>query len=111
MISLKNNVLECRFDEDTGMLSEVLHGGMKIQTCGLDFDFGADGKMVNGLFEYGSMLDFRTWNLPGVKPTGKAFGLKPVRLLKEEDRLTAIYETGPAEVSMRAKLLPEALEV
>ncbi|MBP5295134.1 MAG: hypothetical protein J6Y95_05370, partial [Lachnospiraceae bacterium] len=111
MVYLKNNMLECGFDEETGMLREILHGGMRIRINGLDFDFGADERMVNGLFAYESMLDFRTWNLPRVSPTGKAFGLKPIRFLKEEDRLTAVYESGPAEVSMRAKLLPEALEV
>ena len=66
MITLQNDFLCCRFDDD-GTLRSISHGGMDLPFSGLGFDFGRDEEMATGMLGYESMLEFRTWNLPDIR--------------------------------------------
>ncbi len=99
MITLHNTQLSCTFSDD-GRLLRVDKGGLSLPFTGLAFDFGCDEAMVNGLLRYESMLDFRTWNLPDIRPTGKAFGISPVEVTSDRNSLTAVYELPQAKVAL-----------
>lgn len=84
MIRLRNENLCCRFDEAWGKLLAVEAHGLTIPFDGLAFDFGCNGEMALGLLTYESMLEFRTWNLPKIQPTGREFTLQPERTAEGE---------------------------
>lgn len=93
MILLKNDFLSCQFD-DNGSLKNIAHANMSLPFSGLGFDFGRDEEMVTGMLGYESMLEFRTWNLPDIRPTGKAFGLTPSSVKAEGNSLVVSYDLG-----------------
>lgn len=111
MIILENANLSCSFDSISGQLCQVRRDGLNLPFTGFSFDFGCDGKMVNDLLRYESMLEFRTWNLPDIKPTGKRFALSPVSVEPEKDQLTVTYRLPMAQVQVCYALKARFLKV
>ncbi len=111
MITLKNEYMTCSFDENKGQLREISRGGLTLGFDGLGFDFGCDEKMAVGLLEYQSMLEFRTWNLPGIVPTGAEFDLIPAEYTYDEKSFTADFHLEKARVKLYYELEGEALRV
>lgn len=97
---LNNDFLSCEFN-DSGALISVSRKGLTIPMAGLGFDAGCNEQMVNGLLDYDSMLEFRTWNLPDIRPTGKRFTLAPDAVYSRgENSLTMVYTVGEQEYSL-----------
>lgn len=111
MIGLRNAHFSCTFDEKKGQLLEIRREGLTLPFAGFGFDFGCDGEMAVGLLEYESMLEFRTWNLPAIKPTGKAFGLLPAAVTPVEGGLDVLYRLPKAEVTVSYRLESRWLKV
>ena len=111
MIILKNAKLCCSFDADTGRLTQISRDGLVLPFTGFSFDFGCDGSMVNGLLEYESMLEFRTWNLPNIQPTGKEFPLSPVAVSADESQVTVTYQLPQSQVQVCYTLCETYLQV
>ena len=109
MITLQNDFLCCRFDDD-GTLRSISHGGMDLPFSGLGFDFGRDEEMATGMLGYESMLEFRTWNLPDIRPTGKAFDLAPDALKAQGDTLVVSYGLKKNAVDVVYTLCPKYLK-
>ncbi|MEZ3427768.1 MAG: hypothetical protein K1W13_10245 [Lachnospiraceae bacterium] len=110
MITLQNKSLACDFDDVTGRLTQIRRGSLTLPFCGLAFDFGCNEKMATGLLQYESMLDFRTWNLPAIQPTGRTFSLIPKEILKEEDALHITYELAHTVVKLSFALYQNSLK-
>lgn len=104
MLTLQNSHLSCRFDQRSGQLLEIRRNGLTLPFSGFAFDFGCDESMVNGLLHYESMLNFRTWNLPDIKPTGRPFDLKPVSMQETKNGLDVSYRLDKADVTLRYRL-------
>ena len=111
MFSLKNEQTEYCFDEKTGQPVLIRHGGRKYPLCGVGFDLGADETMVNGLFAYESMLEFRTWNLPEIKPTGRRFSEKPSGITHDDKKAEIRYAFPQGEISLSYRLEGAALQL
>lgn len=109
MIALKNDFLTCGFD-DAGKLTGLTHSGLTLPMGGLGFDFGCEEAMVNGLLEYESMLEFRTWNLPDIRPTGKPFSLTPASVEASGDTLTVTYALADTSVQVIYRLHSQYLK-
>ena len=110
MRRLENNHLSCCFD-DQGQLLEIRRDGLSLPFKGFGFDFGCDEEMVTGLMEYESMLEFRTWNLPTIKPTGKAFDLAPASVRELENGLDVTYRLPKTDVTVGYRLESRWLKV
>lgn len=110
MRRLENAHLSCSFDA-RGQLREVCREGLRLPFNGFGFDFGCDEEMVTGLLEYESMLDFRTWNLPAIKPTGKSFDLEPVSVTEAENALDVTYSLEDTDVTVCYRLESRWLKV
>lgn len=110
MMTLSNDFLNCQFDE-SGKLLSIQRENLVLPFHGLAFDFGCQEAPVNGLLEYESMLEFRTWNLPDIRPTGKEFNQAPVSVVKEGQTLTVTYLLDKTRVDMLYTLMPTALKV
>ncbi len=111
MLYLQNSDLLCTFDETTGQPLSVQRGGLCIPIASFGFDFGCDERMVNGLLEYESMLEFRTWVLPAIRPTGKRFALTPVSIAHDAQTLAVTYDCSPVLVTVTYTLLDTNLRV
>lgn len=111
MIFLKNTHLCCAFDEQSGQPVRLTRGALEIPIERFGFDFGCNERMATGLLEYESMLDFRTWNLPNIAPTGNIFDRTPARVSYDEASLSAAYEFGPLLVTVRYTLSETNLKV
>lgn len=111
MYTLQNNFLKCDFDETTGQLRQVRRDGLVIPFSGVSFDFGCNESMVNGLLEYGSMLEFRTWNLPEIQPTGKEFTCQPEDVRLTSNQLTVVYALPQARAEITYALESRYLKV
>lgn len=111
MITLKNEYMTCCFDEKKGRLQQIDQGGLTLLFDGLGFDLGCDEKMAVGLLEYESMLDFRTWNLPGIAPTGRKFDLLPVEYSHDEKSFTASFALEAVRVTVGYELAEEVLQI
>lgn len=111
MIVLENNNLCCSFDRTSGQLKHIRREGLEIPFGGFGFDFGCDGSMVNGILEYESMLEFRTWNLPNIQPTGKQFDLQPASLEHSADSVSVTYQLPMGRMQVRYRLMPRFLQV
>lgn len=102
MYTLKNKNLCCEFD-DGGALKTISADGLTLSFSGLGFDFGRNEAMVNGLLNYESMLEFRTWNLPDIRPTGALFSL--IGTVTAADKaLSVTYTVQDAQVTLRYRL-------
>lgn len=66
---------------------------------------------MNGLLEYESMLEFRTWNLPDIRPTGKRFSRTPKSIAQTKDQLTVTYGLEQLDVAVSYVLMPTALKI
>lgn len=110
MITLKNNALVCTFS-DGGVLRQICRDGLTLPFTGLAFDFGCDEAMVNGLLNYESMLEFRTWNLPNIQPTGKHFDRAPTAVTPAGNGLTVTYRLPQADVDVEYTLTERYLQV
>ncbi len=108
MFTLQNNNLTCCFD-DHGALRSVTRGNLTLPFGGLAFDFGCEEQMVNGLLEYESMLQFRTWNLPDIRPTGKEFDLLP-QIQEGEQGLALRYRLADTDATLQYQLCPDYLK-
>lgn len=111
MITLQNTNLLCRFDEETGRLLSVSRGALEIPFTGLSFDFGCNETMVNELLEYESMLEFRTWNLPDIKPTLRPFRLLPTSVEESKNMLSVTYRLPQTDVTVLYTLEKRFLKV
>lgn len=111
MITLQNTNLTCCFDSQDGQLRQVRRGDLVLPFTGFAFDFGCNEAMVNQLLQYESMLEFRTWNLPDIKPTMKHFDRKPVSVVSGQDSLTVTYRLDQTEVAVRYTLASRFLKV
>ena len=109
MITLQNAYLTCVFD-DGGKLLSVSHSGMNLPFHGLSFDFGCEEKMVSAVLDYESMLEFRTWNLPDIRPTGKAFDRQAASVHAGGDCLTVTYTLEETSVDVIYTLCPNYLK-
>ena len=111
MLSLKNAGLTCLFDETSGQPLSVTREGFTVPLSSFFFDLGCDESMRNGLFDYESMLEFRTWNLPAIRPTGKRFSLSPVSVQSDESQITVTYDLSPLLAAVRYTLVEDCLRV
>ena len=111
MITLQNAGLSCCFDEADGRLRQVCRGGLSLPFTGLSFDFGCNGVMANQLLHYESMLDFRTWNLPDIKPTLRPFDCKPLSIVPSQDALTVTYRLEAVDAAVHYTLGQRFLQV
>lgn len=111
MLTLQNANLTCSFDSADGRLLQVQRDGLILPFTGLSFDFGCNEAMVNQLLQYESMLEFRTWNLPNIQPTGKAFDRKPLSLHATQNSLTVTYRLEQADVAIQYVLQDRFLTV
>lgn len=111
MFTLQNENLTCTFDSRDGRLRQLRRGDLKLPFTGFAFDFGCNEAMVNDLLQYESMLEFRTWNLPDIKPTGKLFDLTPVSADLSPDAFRAVYRLEKAEVAVLYTLCDRYLKV
>lgn len=110
MITLENEYLSCDFDDTTGQLKQIRRGGLTLPFCGLAFDFGCNEKMAVGMLEYESMLEFRTWNLPAIQPTGKRFPLCAEQISHTKDSVSLTYKLESAQVVLTFALHRESLK-
>lgn len=111
MIMLQNKNLSCEFDKASGQLTAVKTGGLTIPLGGLAFDFGCNGSMASGLLAYESMLEFRTWNLPDIRPTGKEFSFLPQKVEEDASGLRVSYVLPMGKVEVTYCLLEDSLKV
>lgn len=109
-MTLSNDFLTCQFNE-AGKLLSVSHGALQLPFDGLSFDFGCEEQSVNGLLGYESMLEFRTWNLPDIRPTGLRFSCTPAQIRQETDCMTVTYSLPQSDVAVTYSLLPTSLKV
>ena len=109
-MTLSNDFLTCRFD-DAGKLLSVSHGALRLPFDGFAFDLGCQEQSVNGLLEYESMLEFRTWNLPDIRPTGKRFSRTPKSIAQAKDQITVTYALEQLDVAVSYVLMPTALKI
>ena len=111
MLFLQNSNLCCAFDEASGQPVSIKRGALSIPLSSFAFDFGCDEHMANGLLEYESMLDFRTWVLPSIKPTGKPFERVPVSVTHDERTVIVTYRCASVLVTVTYTLLETNLKV
>ncbi len=111
MLFLQNSNLCCAFDEASGQPVSIKRGALSIPLSSFAFDFGCDEHMANGLLEYESMLDFRTWVLPSIKPTGKPFERVPVSVTHDEKTVIVTYRCASVLVTVTYTLLETNLKV
>ena len=111
MLFLQNSALTCVFDETTGQPVSVTRGGFSVPVSSFAFDLGCNERMLTGLLEYESMLEFRTWVLPSIKPTGKRFDAAPVSVAHDETTVTVVYDLSPVRVTVTYSLLETNLRV
>lgn len=104
MLTLKNKFMTCSFEESSGQLKSITREGLTLPFTGFSFDFGCNEQMVTGMLEYESMLEFRTWNLPAIKPTGKKFLSQPACVAQAENVLTVHFLMENTEVTVRYEL-------
>lgn len=110
MITLQNKYLTCDFDDGTGQLKQIRHNGLILPFNGLAFDFGCDEEMAVGLLTYKSMLEFRTWDLPAIIPTGQPFSEKAASLSSTQDSVCLVYELERARVQLSFRLVKNSLK-
>ena len=111
MLFLQNEHLSCAFDEAKGLPISLRRGDLTIPVSSFSFDFGADGCMANGLFVYESMLDFRTWELPAIRPTGRRFDRLPASVTHDETHVIVIYDLSPVRVTVTYTLLETSVRI
>ena len=111
MLFLQNSNLCCAFDEASGQPVSIKRGALSIPLSSFAFDFGCDERMANGLLEYESMLDFRTWVLPSIRPTGKPFERVPVSVTHDERTVIVTYRCASVLVTVTYTLLETNLKV
>ncbi|MBQ5985646.1 MAG: hypothetical protein IJL59_00140 [Clostridia bacterium] len=111
MIFLQNSLLTCAFDEKTGRPVQLTRGALAVPVASFGFDFGCDERMINELLVYESMLNFRTWNLPNIRPTGKRFDLVPASLTHDKTHVTAVFSLPAVTVTLTYTLLETNLKV
>ncbi len=111
MLFLQNSNLCCAFDEASGQPVSIKRGALSIPLSSFAFDFGCDEHMANGLLEYESMLDFRTWVLPSIRPTGKPFERVPVSVTHDEKTVIVTYRCASVLVTVTYTLLETNLKV
>ena len=111
MLFLQNSNLCCAFDEASGQPVSIKRSALSIPLSSFAFDFGCDERMANGLLEYESMLDFRTWVLPSIKPTGKPFERVPVSVTHDEKTVIVTYRCASVLVTVTYTLLETNLKV
>ncbi|MBR0437401.1 MAG: hypothetical protein IJK12_09180 [Clostridia bacterium] len=111
MLFLQNSNLCCAFDEASGQPVSIKRGALSIPLSSFAFDFGCDERMANGLLEYESMLDFRTWVLPSIRPTGKPFERVPVSVTHDEKTVIVTYRCASVLVTVTYTLLETNLKV
>ncbi len=109
MFTLQNAAFTCCFD-DCGNLRTISRGALTVPFAGHAFDFGCQEQMATGLLEYESMLNFRTWNLPDIRPTGKGFGLRPESVSQDGNGLSILYHLPDTQVQLTYTLLPQFLK-
>ncbi len=109
MFTLQNREISCQFDE-AGRLIYIGHDNLTLPFSGLGFDFGCEEKMAIGLLEYESMLEFRTWNLPDIRPTGKRFDRIPLSVETSERSLIAHYRLAQTDVDVVYTLCDRCLK-
>jgi len=109
MQKLSNELLNCLFDN--GKLIQVKRGDFSLDFDGFAFDFGCNEASQTGILEYDSMLDFRTWNLPAIKPTKAGMLPSPVAFKSESDLAVATYQVGPCLVLVTYRLGKRALSI
>lgn len=107
---LQNSRLLCVFSEQ-GQPVSLTRGALTVPIASFAFDFGCDERMATGLFAYESMLEFRTWVLPAILPTGKPFDRKPLSVTADETHVTATYAVSDVMVEVRYTLLETNLRV
>ena len=111
MLYLQNADLICTFDETTGQPLWIRRGERCIPISSFGFDFGCNERMVNGLLAYESMLEFRTWVLPAIRPTGRRFALTPVSIAHDAETIAVTYDCSPVLVTVTYTLLDTNLRV
>lgn len=82
---------------DSGQLLELRAGESVFPCAGLSVDVGAGGAWLGGSFDFQSFLDFNTWSLPQIAPTGKAAPAADSSAW-ENDLLLVSSRLGPLEL-------------
>ncbi len=85
------------FSEE-GRLLELQAGKKTLPCGGLTVDAGAGGAWAGNSFVFQSFLDFNTWSLPEISPTGEAYRGKALSCTCENDYLTCASSCGPVEL-------------
>jgi glycosidase len=111
MYELKNNTLSCKFDEANWTLLEVNQDNLKLEFDGFYFDFGCNEKNQTGILQYDSMLNFRTWNLPAIKPTGQGNIPAPVSGKVSDDAITVFYQVNHCLLRVIYRLTNQTLNI
>lgn len=111
MIQLKNSSISCLFDDRNGTLLEVRRNDLVLNFDGFAFDFGCNEENQTNIFTYESMLDFRTWNLPAIKPTQKGELPLPVSFKHDDDTITVTYDINGCLVHVIYKLTESSLNI
>jgi glycosidase len=111
MINLSNASLTCLFDDHSGNLLEVKRGDLVLKFDGLNFDFGCNEENQIGFLEYDSMLNFRTWNLPAIKPTRNGTLPKPEAINHTEASVVVSYKINNCMVHVIYQLGSKDLHI
>lgn len=81
-----------------GVLEELRVGETVLPCAGLSIDVGASGNWVGRSLAFQSFLDFNTWSLPQIAPTGESFPAEGKISGRVNDYLTFSYHLGPLQV-------------
>lgn len=111
MIQLNNASMSCIFDDRNGKLLEVRQNNQVISLDGFAFDFGCNEENQTNIFTYESMLNFRTWNLPAIKPTQKGEIPPPISCISDPDSLTVTYDINGCLVHVIYRLTDSTLHI
>ena len=111
MLLLENMNLSCSFNETTGQPVSIKRGDFVIPLASFAFDFGCNEHMVNELLEYESMLEFRTWVFPSIRPTGKSFNCTPSSVTSDQEHVIVTYELASVRVKVSYSLCETNLRV
>ena len=111
MVYLDNGKVCLALDETTGQPVSVTRGSFTLPLDGFAFDLGRDERMISGVLEYESMLEFRTWHLPAIRPTGKPFPFLPQSVVAADDAVRVQYALDGLTVLVRYRCFEQAVQI
>ncbi|MGF7141807.1 glycosidase [Anaerotaenia torta] len=111
MQTLNNRLLNCSFCNTNHTLSEVKLKDYLLPWDGFAFDFGCNEVNQTGILEYDSMLNFRTWNLPAIRPTRGGSLPSPVSFEIQGSSATATYQINQCLIRIIYRLTEGSLNI